>query len=132
MRPFKFGMHRQVARWATLFKGTQTQLSQLHSHQMEGILYQALLMRLFKFGMHRQVAKWATLSKDTDSVWSVAFSPDGRHIVSGSHDNIIHVWDVQMGGLVGNPLQGHTGSVFLVAFSPDGRHIVSGSYDRTI
>ena len=66
------------------------------------------------------------------AVLSVAFSPDGRHIVSGSLDKTIQFWDAQTGGQVGNPLQGHTDSVFSVAFSPDGRHIVSGSRDKTI
>ena len=63
---------------------------------------------------------------------SVAFSPDGRHIVSGSSDQTIRVWDAQAGSQVGNPLQGHTESVNSVAFSPDGRYIVSGSRDQTI
>jgi len=73
-----------------------------------------------------------TLQAHTISVNSVAFSPDGRHIVSGSWDHTIRVWDVQTGGQVGNTLQGHTASVWSVAFSPDGRHIVSGSKDVTI
>ena len=62
----------------------------------------------------------------------VAFSPDGRYIVSGSNDKTIQLWDAQTGSQVGNPLQGHTDSVHSVAFSPDGRHIVSGSSDWTI
>ena len=65
-------------------------------------------------------------------VKSVAFSPDGRLIVSGSGDGTIQLWDAQTGGQVGNPLKGHTNSVNSVAFSPDGRHIVSGSWDKTI
>ena len=72
------------------------------------------------------------LQGHTESVRSVAFSPDGRHIVSGSDDSTIRVWDAQTGGQVGNPLQGHTSSVLSVAFSPDGRHIMSGSDDNTI
>ena len=72
------------------------------------------------------------LQGHTFSVQSVAFSPDGRHIVSGSHDKTIQVWDAQTGGQVGNPLQGHTDTVWSVAFSPNGRHIVSGSHDKTI
>ena len=72
------------------------------------------------------------LQGHTFSVLSVAFSQDGRHIVSGSHDRTIRVWDAQTGDQVGNPLQGHTDSVWSVAFSQDGRHIVSGSGDRTI
>ena len=72
------------------------------------------------------------LQGHTNSVRSVAFSPDGRHIVSGSRDKTIRVWDAQTGCQVGNPLQGHTDSVNSVAFSPDGRQIVSGSSDKTI
>ena len=63
---------------------------------------------------------------------SVAFSPDGKYIVSGSHDGKIHLLDAQMGWQIGNLLQGHTGPVMSVAFSPDGRYIVSGSNDKTI
>ena len=73
-----------------------------------------------------------TLQGHTDSVFSVAFSLDGRYIVSGSTDQTIQVWDAQKGTPVGNPLQGHTDSVTSVAFSSDGRHIVSGSDDQTI
>ena len=67
-----------------------------------------------------------------EPVLSVAFSPDGRHIASGSSDRMICVWDAQTGSLVGNPLEGHIDWVLSVAFSPDGRYIVSGSSDSTI
>ncbi|KIM66068.1 hypothetical protein SCLCIDRAFT_399095, partial [Scleroderma citrinum Foug A] len=72
------------------------------------------------------------LQGHASAVWSVAFSPDGRHIVSGSRDNTIQLWDAQTGGQVGNPLHGHTDEVWSVAFSPNGRHIVSGSGDDII
>ena len=72
------------------------------------------------------------LQGHTDSVSSVAFSPDGRHIVSGSWDNTIQLRDAQTGDQVGNPFQGHTGLVWSVSFSPDGRHIVSCSSDHII
>jgi WD40 repeat protein len=65
-------------------------------------------------------------------VLSVAFSPDGKHIVSGSYDNTVRVWDAESGQAIGEPLQGHSNSVLSVAFSPDGKHIVSGSYDNTV
>ena len=72
------------------------------------------------------------LQGHASSVNSVAFSPDGRHIVSGSNDETIRLWDALTGGEMGNPLQGPTSWVRSVAFSPDGRHIVSGSEDNTI
>jgi WD40 repeat protein/energy-coupling factor transporter ATP-binding protein EcfA2 len=64
-------------------------------------------------------------------VRSVAFSPDGTTIVSGSDDRTIRLWDLE-GNPIGQPFQGHEDSVRSVAFSPDGTTIVSGSDDRTI
>ncbi|KIJ22902.1 hypothetical protein M422DRAFT_84675, partial [Sphaerobolus stellatus SS14] len=66
------------------------------------------------------------------TVLTVAFSPDGKHIASGSGDETIQIWDAKTGDTVGEPLQGHKGAVWAVAFSPDGKHIVSGSGDETI
>ena len=38
-----------------------------------------------------------TLTGHSDSVFSVAYSPDGKHIVSGSRDNTVKIWDAQSG-----------------------------------
>jgi WD40 repeat protein len=65
-------------------------------------------------------------------VRSVAFSPDGQHIVSGTDDGTILLWDATTGKMAIGPLHGHSDSVMSVAFSPDGQRIVSGSIDRTI
>ncbi|KAF5335257.1 hypothetical protein D9758_017379 [Tetrapyrgos nigripes] len=63
---------------------------------------------------------------------SLACSPNGRNVVSGSDDQTVRIWDTENGKQVGEPLQGHTGSVFSVAYSPDGKHVVSGSSDQTV
>ncbi|KAJ8691471.1 hypothetical protein PTI98_011040 [Pleurotus ostreatus] len=65
-------------------------------------------------------------------VTSVAFSPDGAKIVSGSCDKTIRIWDAATGQQVGDALTGHEDEVTSVAFSPDGAQIVSGSCDKTI
>jgi WD40 repeat protein len=72
------------------------------------------------------------LKGHSNYVASVAFSPDGCRIVSGSFDNTIRVWNAETGAGVMGPLKGHSGPVLSVAFSPDGHRIVSGSEDMTI
>ena len=71
-----------------------------------------------------------TLKGHTDSVYSVAFSPDGSRIVTGSWDKTAKVWDARSGAEV-LTLKGHTDRVGSAAFSPDGSRIVTGSLDGT-
>jgi WD40 repeat protein len=64
-------------------------------------------------------------------VYSVAVSPDGGKIVSGSDDKTVKVWDLGTGACM-RTLTGHTAEVHSVAASPDGDHPVSASADKTI
>ena len=71
------------------------------------------------------------LEGHTDTVLSIAFSPDGQYIASGSLDNTIRLWDIKKFKQV-SCFTGHTDAVLSIAFSPDGQHIASGSLDNTI
>ena len=67
----------------------------------------------------------------TSWINSIAISPDGKYIVSGSDDTTIKVWDFKTGECL-NTLEGHIDSVNSISISPDGKYIVSGSDDDTI
>jgi len=67
-----------------------------------------------------------TFRGHTSSVYGVAFSPDGKRIVTGSGDRTVRVWDA-VKGMELLSLKGHTNVVTSVAFSADGKRIVTGS-----
>ncbi|MGE0238555.1 MAG: caspase family protein [Parvibaculaceae bacterium] len=64
------------------------------------------------------------------AVYSVAFAPDGRHILSGGQDGEVLLWDIASRKRV-RRFAGHLASVLSVAFSADGERIVSGGNDTT-
>ena len=63
-------------------------------------------------------------------VTSLAFSPDGGKLASGSRDGTARIWDV-IGGRCERVIQGHTDIVSGVAFSPDGHRLATASHDST-
>ncbi|KAH8593119.1 vegetative incompatibility protein HET-E-1 [Bisporella sp. PMI_857] len=72
-----------------------------------------------------------TLEGHSYLVTSVAFSPGGKQVVSGSGDMTVRLWDAVTGAAL-QTLEGHSGWVKSVAFSPDGKQVVSGSDDKTV
>src|SRR5437879_1359890 len=76
----------------------------------------------------------AKLKGHTDAVYAVAYSPDGKLLVTASFDNTLKLWDAATGKEIktyGGPT-GHSKQVISVGFSQDGSMIASGSTDNTL
>jgi len=72
-----------------------------------------------------------TLTGHFGSVNSVAFSPEGIILASGSDDKTIKLWDLDTQQAIAT-LNGHTQAIKSVAFSPDGKMLATASDDRTV
>lgn len=70
-------------------------------------------------------------SNHTNLVLSLAFSPDGKTLASGSADKTAKLWDTRTGEVLQTPVMRHANYVFAVALSPDGRTLATGSADKT-
>ena len=86
----------------------------------------------------RWAAGWTVdppLTGSRDGVESVAFSPEGNTLATGSRDGTILLWNVNAKNPVGEPLTGLVSgpdSFIYVAFSPDGNTIASAGSDKKI
>lgn len=65
-------------------------------------------------------------------LWTVAISPDNKHVISGSHEGKISMYSIDT-GKVEQVLDPQNGKFALsIAYSPDGKYIASGSIDGII
>ena len=92
-----------------------------------------IILRNFQSG---QIKGYDKLNYDDDTVYSIAFSPDGTQIVSGNTRDKVCIWDVESKKKIAT-LKLHTDYVsntyvYSVAFSPDGKYIVAGCGNKTV
>ena len=71
-----------------------------------------------------------TLTKHADSVYSVAFSPDGAFLASGDTGGFVYIWSAKDGKLL-RKFEGG-GDIFDVKWSPNGDRVAACSSDHTI
>jgi hypothetical protein len=72
-----------------------------------------------------------TLRGNNNAVFGVAFSPDGKKVLSGSVSTQAILWDAASGKQL-HLLNGHGGMIWNVAFEPRGRHLFTSSWDGTV
>jgi WD40 repeat protein len=73
-----------------------------------------------------------TLTGHTDTVYTLAYSPDGRTLATSSRDNHVNLWDVADGNLPTQPVGQVTGGAeygpLSLSFAPDGRTLAGGGF----
>ena len=77
----------------------------------------------------------ATLKGHTESIYSTAFTPDGKYVVTGSFDKTLKVFETATGAefkTFGGPNGGHTALVLSVAVSPDGTLVASVAQEGSV
>jgi len=79
-----------------------------------------------------EVLELAAPKNNLDSVTSVAFSQDGRYVLSGYANGTARIWDLVAGKMVRQIRGGHTKAISSVAFSPSGRLFLTGGKDGEV
>jgi WD40 repeat protein len=79
----------------------------------------------------KYLQKLQTLSAHSKPVYSIAFSPDGKLLVSASEDETVRIWDIAAGKCT-RSVSAHKGGAYSAVFSPDGGLIASAGADKAV
>lgn len=80
---------------------------------------------------HQSVFPLLSFTAHASTVNTIAIMPDGRHVLTGSRDNSLKLWDLISGQEL-RTFTGHTDRIRSVAIAPDGRTALSASIDHTL
>ncbi|MCE9563389.1 MAG: WD40 repeat domain-containing protein [Planctomycetes bacterium] len=151
-----FGIHGEVRQFDTL-KGEPIEGSPVSPGQVTALAFdpkgrwlavaggepgKSGDVRLFKLDAEGKAAKVAsfTISGHKDSVFAVAFSPDGTTLATAGYDRVIHLWEV-FSAAPAQPLvmkmpkltlKDHSDTIYAVSFNHDGTLLASGAADRSV
>jgi WD40 repeat protein len=68
----------------------------------------------------------------TSSVFSLQYSPDGRHLISGSRDAHLKIWAVEEAYTLLRDIVAHLFTINTIAYHPSGTFFATGSRDKTL
>jgi hypothetical protein len=85
-------------------------------------------VRLWNLATEEEVA---SLKGHTDSIWTLAFAPDGKTVATCSRDGTVKLWNLTVKTETAT-LKGHLGQVTAVAFAPDGNLLATAANDGNI
>jgi len=89
-----------------------------------GALLRTLVSSSANYGFPHWEGKYLVTDSMAKHARTVAFSPDGKYLLSGHRDHKVRLWDADTGALL-HIFEGHSEEVGPVAFSPDGQFILS-------
>ena len=73
-----------------------------------------------------------TLLGHSGAIDAIAFSPDGRHVASGSSDGTVRVWSVRTGQPITHALAGHADLILAIMFDPSTGQLLSFGHDSKL
>jgi WD40 repeat protein len=111
-----------------------------HTDEVRGVIHLKGEQRIITCSVDGSLRVWnLQTGKQIGNDWrdgesdfnTIALSPDGRQVVSGSNDAVVRLWDVDMGKVIAKWM-GHNDVVWDVSWNRDGRRIVSGDDNGTV